>query len=269
MNKNSRLAPRIALSVVPLALILASSTYPFAKNHQKQEARIPVSVNRNASDDPQLLADYRERGKQADEALASGNEQLAEQLFQGLLADYPKDLMLMSVLADLYDRQHRDREALEEYRKILDGFPGVSASIQTDPLVLNRFADLSAKYGSVEEARVAYQKAVQCVELEPDQAPIVATGDSLDQLRSAALIAVGMEYGYEGEYRLERSSFLTASQLDSRSWRAHLAMAAAWRRIGKWDDANQEMARAAALVPPASKHYLTEGAMRSRLHAIE
>ncbi|RYG49502.1 hypothetical protein EON79_01050 [bacterium] len=147
----NRIVRRLLFGVVGVAtlLLVAAVLFPlFAKtkpNPRRAEQRA-WNKRRNS-----LMAE-------ATQAMAKGDEAAVERICRLVIDRNPKDRGFSILLAELYDKQGRDKDALAAYSRAIPNF-GEGSQYVTGPKTLVRYGDLLKKHGQPEKAAAAYRLA--------------------------------------------------------------------------------------------------------------
>jgi Flp pilus assembly protein TadD len=246
------------------SLIAIGATTPLSS----RKDGVPVAARSQAFQNvpPTVAAKMKAFNKRVDEAakaLKEGDVGLAERLYQELAQEKPTSQAVTLTLARLYDSQKRDQEALELYRRLMDGQSNVTRI--SDPIVMVRFADLSLKFGSAREAESAYRMSWQIVQREI--APTLPSFDPMAQdmtsIRSSAYTAVACKQRLYGEYKQEKMLLTRACALTPKWWVAHFYRGRSCWTIGPLEEAKSEFLLATELAPAKEKPVVK--AMRQKL----
>ncbi len=185
----------------------------------------------------------------------------AEQIFRQVLKEEASSDDAWLALARIMDKQGRPREALTYYQGLLGPHAWVS-SLQNDTAILTRYAELSERFGKIEQALQAYQKVLQvsardgrAVGSDPNM-PVGTNASDPGEICARAHILLGLTHQThrEGIFIPEREMPSLALQAFQEAVRlrpdlpiAHYYLGDQLRAMRRTKEADAEFARAESL----------------------
>lgn len=258
MNKTMILVMTAALSVASSAQVAPTKSLREPASRQSKTDSLPEDSR--AMELLKEMNDLRDRGQKAE---AKGDLKQAELIYIQATQILPDTPYTHIHLARLYDKTGRERQALAQYRIVVVGTPRSRSSTQSDPRVLSRFGDLSAKFGREDDARRAYALATREVTKSSTDPYPEPRNASLGALKAAAHTAAAIKCGQVDDEQGELRELSAAVAADGGDWVPRYYRAQAYKRLGNQREAIKEV-EAAQRLAPSTKERTTVAGLRER-----
>jgi tetratricopeptide (TPR) repeat protein len=218
---------------IPLGVVLCASATQYK----------PVSLSRNRSTNSNYqtkmrkIADLNKKGYS--DWKIGHNLIAAEGNFRQSLTLAPERSDIWNSLAEVLEEQGKENEALEAYRHAVHPPSNTGSTMEYDPLVLVRYADLADKRGHAAEANSAYKQAALKATKRLSDFPVLTEQELLSptQAKAYARLAAGMALTQRGDTEKALLALKEATRLKPSLGLAHYRKGLILERNGNKSEA--------------------------------